>query len=496
MKSSASMILLTGWLSLQAGLRADDEVLLGSLLYSDVNLSLNRNQSCASCHSLSVAMHSTSGLPLPTPGFVDPENVASNMPVSRGSVSGTFGTLNAPSAGYAAFSPEFHWDPATGQYVGGQFWNGRAATLQAQAAGPFLNPLEMAMPSQWAVVTRLKENTTYRQLFNEVYGIDLDEIPSCELAPATNLPPSRVLAAYESATQAISQFERSGAFNKFTSKFDFWLAGMTSLSSNELHGFNLFTNKAGCAVCHISTPGVDAQGRMTPPLFTDFTYDNLGLPRNWKIPSAPPPDPGLGGRPDIAASPTGSQQIGKHKAMSLRNIAVTPPYGHNGVFETLEQITHFYNTRNGLGRVNSNTNAGFGIFGWPEPEVPQNVNTTELGNLGLLPHEENALVAFMNTLTDDYPETGGDPKVPPGTPSPFADVPMPQISTRLSLKLPGTIMLFGHLGKTYQIEFSDSLGATNPWLPLARVRLTTNGQSVLDPDALARRQRVYRSIQP
>ena len=107
------------------------------------------------------------------------------------------------------------------------------------------------------------------------------------------------------------------------------------------------------------------------------------------------------------------------------NIAVTAPYGHNGVFATLEQLTHFYNTRDVLPRVASDQAPGFGVTGWPEPEVPQNVNVDELGNLGLTEEEESALVAFMKTLTDNYPAWGGDPNVPPGTPSPFANTPLP-----------------------------------------------------------------------
>jgi cytochrome c peroxidase len=76
--------------------------------------------------------------------------------------------------------------------------------------------------------------------------------------------------------------------------------------------------------------------------------------------------------------------------MSLRNIAATPPYAHNGYFATLEDVVHFYNTRD------------VADAGWPAPEVTQNVNTDELGNLGLTAEEEAAIVAFLKTLTDGY----------------------------------------------------------------------------------------------
>lgn len=475
--------------------RGDSEADLGGLLYSDPNLSLNRNQSCATCHSLAPITNGVPGAPWPAPAFVDPENIRSNQPVSRGSISGQFGALNAPSAGYAAFSPSFHWDPEGGTYVGGQFWNGRAATLQAQAALPLLNPAEMAMPSRWAVVTRIKENTVYRQLFGTVFGLNLDDVPTFELAPASNTAPASVSAVYDAAAQAIAQFERTRSFNQFTAKFDFWLAGMTLLTSNELHGLDLFKNKAGCAACHPADATMDAAGKVIPPLFTDFTYDNIGLPRNWNIPGAPMPDPGLGGRADIATAAAGDPELGKHKVMSLRNIAITPPYGHNGVFATLEQIVHFYNTRDVLGEVNANTNAGFAVTGWPAPEVPQNVNQDELGDLSLTAQEEADLVAFLKTLTDNYPASGVDPNLPPGTSSPYADVLPPAIPTILSLAAPGRISIHGRLGQFYRVDYTDRLGtaATNSWQSLMTARLLTNGLTVIDTNAAKQLRRFYRT---
>ena len=140
-----------------------DEQQLGKLLYEDKNLSLNRNQSCASCHSLK-PVHQKNAFSKLVPGFVDPENVKNGTPVSSGSIPGATGALNAPSVGYAAFSPLFHWDEAEGLYVGGQFWNGRASNLTEQAKGPFLNPVEMAMPNEWSVVSRLKENKRLQKI--------------------------------------------------------------------------------------------------------------------------------------------------------------------------------------------------------------------------------------------------------------------------------------------------------------------------------------------
>lgn len=403
------------------------EQLLGQMLYLDTNLSLQRNQSCNSCHDIQAVTPAGQTKPLPAAGFVDPENVRDGTAVSKGSVPGATGALNAPSAAYARFSPYFHWDGAEGLYIGGQFWNGRAATLAEQAMGPPLNPLEMAMPSKWAVISRLKQNPRFVRQFRELYGVDLDAIAAKEAATADLVPPPGVQEAYERMAQAIGEFEKSRLFNRFTSKYDFVLAGMTDFTDQERTGLELFNNdKSQCSACHSTEPSKAPGGGFLPPLFTDFSYDNLGLPRNVNIAGNPEPDLGLGGRPEIAELDPEGEELGKHKVMGLRNIALTAPYMHNGVLATLKDVVHFYNTRDDKPRqCRDTTDPGFGQDCWPAPEVPQNVNDEELGKLGLSEQQELALVAFMQTLTDGYPESGGDPKVPPGTPSPFATVAFP-----------------------------------------------------------------------
>ena len=99
----------------------------------------------------------------PAPGFVDPENVQHGTSVANGSLTRKFGSLNPPSVGYAAFSPQFHWDGEL--FIGGQFWNGHAKDLVDQAKMPFLNPVEMAMPTEWSVIERLREKRQYIRLF-------------------------------------------------------------------------------------------------------------------------------------------------------------------------------------------------------------------------------------------------------------------------------------------------------------------------------------------
>lgn len=384
---------------------------LGEALYFDQNLSLNSNQSCASCHD-------------PDFGFVDPVNVLTLSPVSAGSVSGLFGGLNAPSAAYAAFSPFFHWNGVDGLFVGGQFWNGRANTLAEQAAGPFLNPVEMAMPDKWSVVDRLRVSATsggpdYTTMFADVYGLDLDAIaPYVDGATA----PPGVLEVYDRMAKAIAEFEKTELFTKFDSKFDYYLAGMVQLSKQEDKGLKLFNAQGKCALCHLPTPTLAPDGvSLIPPLFTDFTYDNLGVPQNVLIPGQPI-NAGLGARTDIASIDPAGLQIGKHKVMTLRNIALTPPYAHNGVFATLEHIVHFYNTRDALPPcVNpaDNTNPGFGLTCWPAPEVPQNVNQAELGNLRLTAAQEADIVAFLNTLSDGWGPANNMPALPRPPMPPF-----------------------------------------------------------------------------
>jgi cytochrome c peroxidase len=350
---------------------------LGQLLYFDQDLSINKNQACASCHF--------------PPAFVDPANAAdpTNNVVSLGSDVTLNGGRNAPSAGYAAFSPFFHWDPVEGLYIGGQFWDGRASTLTDQAKGPFLNPVEMAMPSKDAVLRRIasyKNNNRawYEKLWKEVYDVKLEQLRE----PESNV---EVNALYDMVADAIAAFEKTRIFSPFTSKFDYYLAGKAKLTEQELNGLALFEGKAQCNACHTSDPLVAPDGSMMPPLFTDFTYDNIGVPKSENpLIVDNPVDLGLGGRPDIAAKDPEGAEIGKHKVMSLRNIAVTPPYAHNGFFATLEDIVHFYNTRD----VEDE--------GWPSPEVPQNVNVDELGDLGLTPEEEADIVVFLKTLTDGY----------------------------------------------------------------------------------------------
>ena len=337
---------------------------LGKLLFFDPMLSTPPGQSCSHCHS-------------PSAGFGDPNQ---QLPVSRGVHPDRYGNRNDMTASYAAYIPPLAFDEEEGLWVGGLFWDGRAASLVEQAKGPPLNPLEMANPDAEAVVASIRE-AHYRLQFLEVYGEhaldDSDE-------------------AYEYMADAIAAYEMTSEFSPFDSKYDLYLAGEVDLSAAESLGLALFEaeDKGNCAACHISRPGPDG----SPPLFTDFTYDNLGTPKNpenpfYFLPAEFNPDGvdyvdlGLG---PVVGDPALN---GFFRVPTLRNVAATPPYMHNGVFHTLYQSVSFYNSRD--------------VAPWPPPEVAANVNRDELGNLRLTPPEMEAIVAFMRTLTDGYVAGGG-----------------------------------------------------------------------------------------
>jgi len=337
---------------------------LGRKLFFDPALSEPPGQSCASCH------HSTAG-------FADPDR---ELPVSRGVHPDRFGDRNAPSIAYALFSPPFHFDQQEQLYIGGQFWDGRAATLEEQAKGPFLNPVEMANPDATAVVAKVRQ-AAYAGDFDALFGDgSLDQAEP----------------AFERVAAAIAAFERSARFRAFTSKYDHYLAGRVTLSAEERRGLELFEapDKGNCAACHPLEPAEIENGAQVPPLLTDFSYDNLGVPRHPGNPfytqSARFNPAGRGHVDQGLAKTTGrSEDRGKFKVPTLRNIELTPPYMHNGVFNTLREVVQFYNTRDTRDD-------------WGPPEVAENVNTEELGDLGLSDDEVDAIVTFMHTLSDGY----------------------------------------------------------------------------------------------
>jgi cytochrome c peroxidase len=359
------LLLVVARASAQGTLSSNEE--LGRKLFFDKNLSDPSGQACAVCHG-------------PKVGYTGPDAAINAAgAVYEGAVAGRFGNRKPPAAAYAGDSPILHFDGTN--WVGGMFWDGRATgerlhdPLAEQAQGPFLNPLEQNNASPQVVIDKVLASD-YADLFLQV----------C----------TDTSTYYDCIGRAIAAYERSAEVSQFTSKYDYWVKGQAKLTGQEERGRALFMGKAKCSNCHV------------PPNFTDFTYDNLGVPRNPLNPFYNEPqfnplgtgwvDKGLGGFLQSAGydESVHGPEVGKQKVPTLRNVDLRPTmkfvkaYGHNGYFKSLGEIVHFYNTRDVPGA------------GWPPPEVVSNINKTELGNLGLNHGEELAIVAFLKTLSDGY----------------------------------------------------------------------------------------------
>ena len=239
-----------------------EKVALGRQLFNDKRLSADNTLSCASCH------------PLDRGG-------ADGLPVSIG-VGGVLGGINAPSVLTAAYNFR-------------QFWDGRAATLEEQAGGPVVNPVEMG--ATWPLVLeKLGGDPEIKQAFSRVYRNGLSA---------------------ENIQDAIAEFERSLAR---PSRFDRWLSGDgNALSNDEVIGYQLF-RKHGCTGCH---QGINIGGNL---------YQRFGT-------MAPYFSPGNTTKADMGRFNVTGREEDKHffKVPSLRNVALTPPYFHNAAAATLEE---------------------------------------------------------------------------------------------------------------------------------------------------------------
>lgn len=340
------------------------KIALGKAIFFDTNLSEPSGQSCASCHS-------------PEAGFANPNHL---NPTSEGAVSGLFADRNAPTIAYSQYSPEFYYDG--NGYIGGQFLDGRAATLEIQAGGPPLNPVEMHNTSKESYISKMAK-ASYANEFKRIYGNDIF---------------SDANKTYTAIGDALAYYERTSQLSKFTSKFDAFQKGDANLTAQEKSGLDLFIGKAKCFVCH---PLSNEDLTTVPALFTEYDYENIGVPKNpnnkfYTISSEYNPagadfiDTGLARNPQVIADGRVAESKGKFKTPTLRNVEITGPYMHNGVFSTLKQVVSFYNTRDS------------DPLRWGASEVSENVNKMFIGDLKLTNEEEDALVAFLMTLTDGY----------------------------------------------------------------------------------------------
>ena len=337
---------------------------LGEDLFFDTNLSANRTQACASCHD-------------PNFAFTDPRGMA-----SPGDDGVSLGDRNAPTAAYASFSPTFHRRD-DGEWIGGQFLDGRAATLEEQSGGPPLNPIEMGMPDKASVVGRIRENPDYQAAFAALFGPEtLDDADK----------------AYDAMTQAIAAFERTSTFAPFDSKYDRFLRGEEKLTDKEELGRLLFFSQqfTNCNQCHqLAKSAIDPQ-----ETFSDYRFHNIGTPENTELRAMNGSTPGTVDE-GLLANPgvDDPAQRGKFRTPTLRNVAVTGPYMHNGVFKDLRTVILFYNkynTKNPERLINPETGKPFA-----DPEVPENLSEEELTHGPALDDARvDALVAFLKTLTD------------------------------------------------------------------------------------------------
>ncbi|MCB1736998.1 MAG: methylamine utilization protein MauG [Gammaproteobacteria bacterium] len=341
---------------------------LGRHLFFDVNLSQNRTQSCATCHD-------------PAAGFVDPRDHVGGA-VSLGDDGRSLGDRNAPTVSYAGFSPHFHRSD-DGKYVGGQFLDGREPDLTGQAGGPPLNPIEMGMPDKAAVVARLRENPMYVASFVKLFGAEVFAQPG---------------TAYTAMTQAIAAFEAGDEFAPFDSRYDRYLRGEYTLTEQEDLGMTLFFSRqfTNCNLCH----QLKKQGGGEGETFSNYQYHNIGVPENRAVRAvngvkAGHVDKGLLANP-LVDDPA---QAGRFKVPTLRNVAVTGPYMHNGVFKDLRTVVLFYNKYNSrAARRQINPETG---VPWASPEVAENISLEELETGPALKDDRiDALVAFLKLLTD------------------------------------------------------------------------------------------------
>lgn len=326
-----------------------DTALLGKLIFFDTNISEPSGVSCATCHS-------------PMTAFADFRNTK----LSKG-VFGRDGKRNAPGLTYLSYTPYRHQEIIRGRVeeVGGFFRDGRAKFLIQQAMFPIIDANEMNNYSLEKLAQKI-QSAPYYGKYKSIYG---------------GIAAKDSFNVLYNISEALQAFEMSYQMRPFTSKFDYYLQGKTALSASEKRGLELFndTLKAKCSLCHPTTPLPYVDNSTI--LLTDFSYDNIGLP---KITLGSQVDSGA-----ALAEGYNPMELGRFKIPSLRNVALTAPYMHSGIFTTLEEVMEFYNERD----INS---------GFQPPEVSETVNREDMGDLQLSEQDVKDIIAFMNTLTDGY----------------------------------------------------------------------------------------------
>ena len=388
--AGAAFVCLMAPLALAEEIKLTDIQLLGKRVFEDANLSEPRGMSCASCHDPRHAFQGNNASPIAA--------------VAAGSRPGHFGLRKVPTLMYKAYSPPFGFykDVDDGRQVleakGGQFWDGRADDLADQVRTPLTNPDEMNNPSLEAVAARIAAGD-YADLAKSVLGADLFDDKATAMTKLAG---------------AVAAFEQSERFAPFSSKFDDWLRGKAKLTALESRGYRVFVDpkRGNCLACHV---GKTDSKEPTDWLFTDFTYDSFGLPRNPAIPANSDPkyfDLGLCARPGLdAVLPKEVERYslcGAFKVPTLRNVAVATPYFHNGAFASLRDAVAIYATRDtDPAHWYPHKDGGVNKYDDLPPNLRAGVNVKEVPydrRIGQRPRLDNAdidaLVAFLKTLTD------------------------------------------------------------------------------------------------
>ena len=359
---------------------------LGEAIFHDKNLSEPRGTACVSCHGANTGLASNNG---------------STIGVAVGSKPASVGLRNTMANGYTSFIPplKFVTDKGETEASGGHFWDGRADTMQQQALGPLLNPLELNNPDRQAVVGKIAASA-YAPLFRQTFGAGI--------FADTNL-------AFEKIGVAIAAFEQA-RLQPFTSKYDAMVRGKAEFSSAEQRGMALFMDPKGanCAGCHLMDP---KSAKPEDSLFSEFTYYATGVPRNKEIPRNADPrffDLGLCGpersAPTLPADVPADVRIedfcGKFRMPTLRNVAQREAFMHNGYFKDLNEVVRFYSTRN------SNPRHWYGPGGKPNDLPAQyaaNIEKTKAPfdrkrRQGPVLSEADVsdVVSFLQTLSDGY----------------------------------------------------------------------------------------------
>jgi len=440
---------------------------LGKLEIFDPNLSVNNNLACSFCHDPAAGYGNGASILSVFTGGSNPGSVP--ITVHGAYPNNRIAKRNPQSYVYSPYFPPLQYNTTQGDFYGGNFWDARATGFRLQNSAaeqgqdPPVDPEEMANPDTACVVWKLSLSK-YKFFFEQVWGTgsldiawpaDVAKVCSTPKGAAifgTNATPlslsaserTRANQAFDEFGQAIASYEISSSVSPFTSKFDAFLANSTTtpLSAQEQRGYDLFRGKAQCNTCHLDGRSNMATGTDTgaatnvAPMFTDFTYNNLGLPRNVILPwySEDTPDQfGFTGNPlgpgftdegvglfldgYYGAPPnlTWGQFLpffeGKFQTSTIRNAGQVPypgfvkAYMHNGYLLSLKEVVHFYNTRDVYPQPVLSGNCPAGtvekVTCWPMPEDPNNENMT-IGHLGLSSAEEDDLVAFMQTLTDGF----------------------------------------------------------------------------------------------